>query len=406
MALLRSFLKNSALGALSMGIALAALEVPAGTEVEIRLKSKVSTTDAMVKDPVEAVVIAPVLAGGQVAVPGGAVVRGTVEKTVRSKAGERALIALSFTEIQIDGAKLKLAAQLSGIDNAREKLDDKGQINGIVASETISGRLDGGIGRVAERYAGFAGILGAAKGAVLSAAEGDITYDPGVEMTLKLTAPLSVKGPSSSGPESKLGSLADADALVALVTAEPFRTVAENPPKPSDITNIMLMGTEEQVRQVFAAAGWSTAAGLSGEAKFQTFRALAENRGYKEAPVSILLLDGKPPDLVFQKMNNTFEKRHHLRVWRRPATFEGKMVWSIAATHDTGISFSQANRTFIHDIDPLIDRERAKVVNDLVFAGRVEAIALVDRPAVPKKDKNATGDSLETDAALAVLVLK
>jgi hypothetical protein len=168
----------------------------------------------------------------------------------------------------------------------------------------------------------------------------------------------------------------------------------------------MLIGTEEQVKQAFAAAGWTTPAELSTQAKFETFKALAENRGYNEAPVSILLLEGKPPNLVFQKLNNTFAQRHHLRVWLRPSTFHGKPVWVVAATHDTGISFSEQNRTFIHKIDSQIDRERAKVVNDLLFSGKVQSVALVDRPEVPQKGQNATGDNVETDARIAVLVLQ
>jgi hypothetical protein len=168
----------------------------------------------------------------------------------------------------------------------------------------------------------------------------------------------------------------------------------------------MYIGTEDELRKAFAAAGWTPAAALSSESKMETFRAIAELRGYKEAPVSILMLDGKAPDLVFQKQNNTFAMRHHLRIWRRPDTFRGHPVWVCAATHDTGIEFSEQNRTFIHKIDPQIDRERAKVVNDLLLTGMVESLALVDRPDVPKQSQNATGDQLITDAAMAVLILK
>jgi hypothetical protein len=35
---------------------------------------------------------------------------------------------------------------------------------------------------------------------------------------------------------------------------------------------------------------------LNGVSKLETFRAMAENRGYQEAPVSVLLLDGQPPE--------------------------------------------------------------------------------------------------------------
>jgi hypothetical protein len=167
----------------------------------------------------------------------------------------------------------------------------------------------------------------------------------------------------------------------------------------------LLFGTEDALRRAFTEAGWAGAASLTPLSKFETLRALAEDRGYSEAPVSVLLLDGKPPDLVFEKTNDTFARRHHLRIWRRPGNFRGKPVWAVAATHDIGIDFSEAERTFIHRIDSQIDRERDKVVNDLLFAGHVEAFDLVERPAVPRQGRNATGDNLETDGRIAVLLL-
>jgi len=402
-----SFRNVSAIGAVALCLCAAGLQLPAGTEIQIRLKTKVSTQTSKPKDAVEAVVIAPVMVGDQFAIPADAVVRGAVEKATQSSKGdERSVLALSFTEIEIDGARLKLAAQLTAVENGRESVDEQGQINGILASDTISGRLDAGLNKLAERAAGFADILNTVKKTVLKEPESDITYDAGVEMDLKLTAPLDLKGPAGPGPAAKLKPIANEDALADLIAREPFQTMAQKPAKPSDITNIMLVGTEDQVRKTFTDADWSSAAALSTQAKLETFRAIAEQRGYKEAPVSVLLLDGKPPDLVFEKLNNTFAQRHHLRVWRRPATIQGQPVWMIAATHDTGIDFSEQNRTFIHKIDSQIDRERAKVVNDLLLTGHVQSLALVDRPNVPQKGQNATGDSVETDAKIAVLLLQ
>jgi hypothetical protein len=383
-----------------------ALDLPAGTEIQIRLKTKISTQSSKPQDPVEAVVIAPVVEGAQVVIPAGAAVRGTVGTSTQStKADERSVLSLNFTEIEAGGVKLKLAAQVAAVDNAREKLDEKGQISGILAAETLAGKLDAGIDKIAGKYSGLASVLREAKSVVLQAVESDITYDAGVEMTLKLTAPLALKAPAGPGSSTKLQPMRNKAALVALVTREPFQTMAERPPKPSDVTNLMLIGDREQVQQVFAAAGWAVAQKLNALAKFETIRALAEDRGYNEAPVSVLLLDGKAPDLVFEKLNNTFARRHHLRVWLRPSMFQGKAVWAVAATHDVGINFSEENRTFIHRIDSEIDRERAKVVNDLLFTGRVQSMELVDRPKVPRKAQNATGDNLETDGKIAVLVL-
>jgi hypothetical protein len=383
-----------------------AQQAPAGTRISIRLKSAVSTRSSKPADPVEAVVIAPVEANGRTMIAAGAAVRGTVEKVAQpSGAGERAALLLRFTSLEAGGARRPIVGRVESVDNARETVDDQGRINGILASETVGGRLDAGLGKLGEEYTGFADILSAAKNAVFQRASTDISYPPGVEMTLRLAEPLELPPGKTSVSAPGARPVAGRAALARLVEREPFQTVAQRPPQPSDITNLLLVGTEDALRRAFAEAGWSVAAGLNPLSKFETLRALAEDRGYSEAPVSVLLLDGKPPDLVFEKTNNTFARRHHLRIWRRPGSFRGRPVWAVAATHDIGIDFSEAGRTFIHRIDSHIDREREKVAGDLLFTGRVEGFDLVERPAVPRQGRNATGDNFETDGRAAVLLL-
>lgn len=385
-----------------------AADLPAGTKIQIRLQKKVSSDSSKPKDPVDAVVIAPVLDGDRFLVPAGTLVHGSVKEVRASaKPNERAVLQLEFSElVNSKGEKTKLNTKVIRVDNARESIDEQGRILGILASETLSSRIDQGIGKLSAKYGGLAEILSAAKGTVLKAAEGEIVYDPGVEVTLTLTQPANFKTPPGEEAGPKLIPIGSETELISLVGDQPFQTMAENPPKPSDITNVMFIGSREQLESAFAAAGWSQAAEMSGESKLETFRAIAEMRGYREAPVSLLLLDGRKPDLVFQKQNNTFAQRHHLRVWRRPARFEEKDVWVSSGTHDIGIDFSQENRTFIHKIDPQIDRERAKVVNDLLLTGHIRSLALVDRPAVPKESRNATGDAFETDGKMVVLIFK
>jgi hypothetical protein len=225
-------------------------------------------------------------------------------------------------------------------------------------------------------------------------------YEPGVEMTLELTKPLEWSGADGA---LNVETVEPEQELLRLVSREPFRTTTEKS-RPSDITNLMFLGSAEEIASAFEKAGWSTADRLNASSKLETFRAMVEQRGYKEAPVSVLLLDGAAPDMVFQKQNNTFAARHHLRVWRRPGRFGGKDIWVGAATHDIGIDFSQESRTFTHKIDSNIDRERAKVVNDLLFTGQVRALSLVSRD-MPRGLSNATGDQLETDGGMAVIEL-
>ncbi|PYT31229.1 MAG: hypothetical protein DMG57_05740 [Acidobacteria bacterium] len=383
------------------------IQLPAGTELHVRLETKLTSNNSKPNDAFEALVIVPVMADDRIVVPAGTKIQGQV-KDVRAavQADQRALLDLNFSDLVMGNAKTKIAVKVADVDNARESVNENGQILGILSSETLSAQMDKGIAKLSQKYSGLADVLQAVKGAVVKETVGDIDYEPGVEMTLKLNAPLKLNAAPADaanlGP--KLETIADQSKLAALATVQPFQTVAQNPPKPSDVTNMMFIGSEEQLTAAFKAAGWSTAAALSATSKLETMRAIVEARGYKEAPVSILLLDGKPPDLVFQKQNDTFAQRHHLRIWRRPDAFQGKPVWVCAATHDIGIEFSDENRTFIHKIDSNIDRERAKVVNDLLLTGMVKSLALVQRPEVPTHSRNATGDDLETDAAMAVLV--
>ncbi len=118
----------------------------------------------------------------------------------------------------------------------------------------------------------------------------------------------------------------------------------------------MFIGDQQQVLTAFHDAGWAQGDRLSGVSKFETVRAIIEDRGYREAPMSILTIDGRPPDLALQKQNNTFAMRHHIRIWPRPQKFHGKPVWIGAATHDITITFSPQSRSFTHAIDSHIDR--------------------------------------------------
>ena len=153
-----------------------AWQAPAGTRIFIRLKSAVSTRSSKPADPVEAVVIAPVEANGRTLIAAGAMVRGTVEKVAQpSAAGERGALLLGFTELETGGARRALAGRVESVDNARETVDDQGQINGILASESVGGRLDSGLSNLGEEYTGFADILSAAKNAVFQQASTDIS---------------------------------------------------------------------------------------------------------------------------------------------------------------------------------------------------------------------------------------
>ncbi len=395
---------RSVVVAVLLSSAALAVQIPSGTELQIRLKTAVAASSAKAGQKLEAVIIEPVVVNGQLAILPGALVEGTVQEAKPSTGADvRASLLPAFTKLKTaDGKKTAaIDAKVTSVDNARETVDDKGTIAGILASETLAGRADQGIEKVSQKSQSFGDLLSAVKGVFFKDdVDTDINYPAGTEMTLALNKAMSW---TESGSLPKLSDIAPASAVADLVTREPFRTVTDKTNKPSDVTNVMLLGSRQQVEEAFTAAGWSTAEALNAQSKIETARAIGELRGYKEALVSILLLDGQKPDLVFQKQLNTFAKRHHVRIWRRPGQFQGRDIWVCSSTHDTGIDFSPENRTFIHKIDSNIDRERAKVVSDLLFTGKVVGLALVERPDVPTNAKNGTGDDLLTDGRMAVL---
>jgi hypothetical protein len=138
------------------------------------------------------------------------------------------------------------------------------------------------------------------------------------------------------------------------------------------------VGSREQVQSAFRAAGWSTSEALTRRSFSRMFVAFAMMRADPTAPVAPLTYRGNTSTLAFQKSLNTVAKRHHIRIW--PASLEGTQVWLAAATHDVAMAVDRRHMTLTHLIDPLIDRERSTVVNDLVSAGCVAGVGSVERP--------------------------
>jgi hypothetical protein len=171
------------------------------------------------------------------------------------------------------------------------------------------------------------------------------------------------------------------------------------------VTNLMFLGNEQQLIAAFGEAGWIGADTLNVRSALKAAHTTLRQTGYSDAPVSTLLLEGRPPDLVLQKSLNTFAKRHHIRLWKMSERYKGQEVWVGAATHDIATMSSRAATKWTHRIDPHIDRERDWVMTDLLFIGTAIGYVDVDRPRAPKRTTNATGDNILTDSKMSVIQL-
>jgi hypothetical protein len=384
-------------------------EVPAGSILEIRLRDGVSSYGAKRGEALHAVLIAPVQQGGRDLLPAGVDVYGSVVSVKRVGLGiirERARLRVRFdTVVTAVGSPLAMDSQVVEVENSREQVLADGTIVGIRATDSYGHQATGMVSSAAAVDPLLTLFAFAGASSVLRFPEAEIRYPAGTELQLKLLQPLRVPQITPDPSSHVARTDAEQQSLSLYVNELPIRTRTKNRNIPSDLTNLVFLGTRTQLLLAFASAGWTPAAKRDPATEYETVRALAEGRGYAEAPVSLLLLDRKRPALAFEKTLNTISKRHHLRVWQIANGWNGQTVWTAAATHDIGLGFS-SKKTPIHRIDREIDKERAKVVNDLLFTGCVDGLDMVDRPKVPRVTYNATGDHLFTDGRVAVLRLK
>jgi len=379
------------------------MDLPAGLVMRVRLRSEVSSRHSLPGDIVEGVLIAPLVVNGDLKVRSGTRILGTVMAAARSHGTDRrAELVIDMANIdQGEGRITSLFSRVIDVDNARETVR-AGRIIGIPYPHDGFDRISWGARMVGRAFPVFGYILTAGLYGFQKTYHREIEYLSGTDLLVEILLPERLPwvegGPA--WPE-----MPSSESLNHVVQSAPVRTTTSGG-QPADLVNVAFIGKKDQIQRAFHSAGWSTAASLGIRSGLKTFLATIRHRGYHEAPMSKLFLDGREPDLVFQKQNNTFAKRHHLRIWRTDQTLDDQPVWLAAATHDIGIAVLKKGTHWIHRIDPHLDLEREKVAADLCFSGQVQGMALLDRPDAPREDFNATGDRIFTDGRLLVLDLK
>ncbi len=215
---------------------------------------------------------------------------------------------------------------------------------------------------------------------------------------LTTAAAMAIGGP----PETPVPSI-----TAALLRNIP-RRVSDPQGKPGDMVNILLVGTEEQVVQVFTRAGWVQVDRSVQDAVVNAVIDSLQKKDYLTMPMSTLYLFDRPQDYGFAHAEpvRVAISRNHLRAWKSPYLVEGRPLWCVAATHDVGFERDERNDSVTHKIDPAIDSEREYVNDTLSRTGLV-----VQRTHVTPADpvtaaSTATGGSFHSDGRILVLVLK
>ena len=381
--------------------------IPAGTRFSVRMLQPLSSRTTKEGMTVTAVSIEPVIVDGNIYIPEGSRIEGTVTDAHGVGWGfkhETAALTILWNHATTpDGHELAMDARIFDVENSQEKVNNTGEIKGIRSTGTPGHSLENGV----LSFAGIdpiAYIFASAGGtAVMGFAEPEILYNAGTELILEYVKPLITSETYAFSVRPSAATEADREHLQALVKTIPFRTRTKTGNKVSDLTNLIFIGSPDALRRAFAAANWHSSDSLTAGSTFRTLKTISGNQTYTQAPMSILLLDERDPLFTLSKTTNTFASRHHLRVFPTTAQWDGQPVLTASSTQDIGIAFSRKQRTFIHVIDQHIDNERSKIVNDLKFTGCVASLDMVPRPWVPTDAYNSTGDRLQTDGQVAVL---
>jgi hypothetical protein len=174
-----------------------------------------------------------------------------------------------------------------------------------------------------------------------------------------------------------------------------------------DAINVAFIGTEEELHRVFAAAGWFAADPVTLQTSVRIAADVVLRKPYAHAPVSTLYLWGRKQDAAFeQPVGNSPKQRHHVRFWRSHEVDEqAKPLWLGAATFDERVELSHTTGGITHKISPDIDKERNKLVSDIIRAGVLDGYYWVDQFHQLPEGRNGGGDPYFTDRRLAVGVI-
>ncbi len=379
-----------------------AQNLPGGTALEARLSGATGSRISHRGDPIEATIIAPVSVQGRILVPQGSRLLGSVANATAFGFGLKhstASIAYAFHTLQLPGgAAISVNTQLIEVETAKEHVDDFGRVQGIHPIASLSSSLAFYTVPLLLVDPTIGAPVWCIKSLIAPPANPEIHFPAGTELVLRLTTPVKVPAPNTDFVPTKLFSRGDLTEIEHLLKDSAQRAYMGN--RPSDIVNVLLIGSRTQLDRAFHASGWSQAQRKSPMSLYRMYHALTKRMGYPSAPMNSLTLNGVPSAFVHQKSLDTVQKRHHVRVWQYPGRAN---IWLGAAAEDVGFRFKLAHWT--HSTDPNIDSERAKVVNDLAFTGCVEAAGLLPRAPMDLVQDPKAEHPIVTDGDVAAVRL-
>ncbi|HEX4750184.1 MAG TPA: LssY C-terminal domain-containing protein [Bryobacteraceae bacterium] len=387
---------------LPLSLPSSAQDLPAGTTLEAQLSIATGSRISRPGEPIEATIIAPVSAGGRILIPDGSVVSGVIENVTAIGLGLKhttASIGYNFDALRLaNGETVRIKSKVVEVETAKERVDITGTVQGIHPIASVSSMLDLVVVPLLFATPPVGAPVWATKSLIAPPANPEIYFPPGTEVILRLEAGVNIPGANTQPLRIAPFSPGEVAEIHDLQKNSAQR--ARQGSYPSNLVNILFLGSRQQLDRAFHAAGWSMTEKKSAMSLYRMYYALTVRIGYKRAPMDTLTLNGVPSAFEYQKSLDTVEKRHHVRLWQEPQRVN---VWLGTAAEDVAFRFEVTHWT--HSSDPRIDEERAKVVDDLAFTGCLDRAELLTRNLGNVLQDPKKGRPILTDGRIVVLGL-
>ncbi len=175
-----------------------------------------------------------------------------------------------------------------------------------------------------------------------------------------------------------------------------------------DPMNLIVVGTEQQIKRTFKEAGWRSANPASPVHLLYGLATVMTGRSYESGPFTPHYVNIGLQDFAYQKQTfkRSFSQRHHLRIWRTGTVLpDGKRIWLATSSFDTALKVQLTPPFIHHEIDPDIDGERDFIVRSLEDNGayRLKSISMLEPIAKGNPRSNAYGAKYFTDGKAVVV---
>lgn len=167
------------------------VNVPAGTALKIAVNAQITSETAQPGDAWEGTIAEPLIIGTAAPIPAGSTVRGVVKAVKPAEKGERAMLQLAITSINVGGKSHSVSATGEEIIAGSTRARNVGAVAGGAAAGALIGKAVGGSGKGAL----IGGLIGAAgtAGAVAGTKGYQVVVKEGAQMTFTTDAAVTMK---------------------------------------------------------------------------------------------------------------------------------------------------------------------------------------------------------------------